>query len=106
MTIGSPLGIPHVKSNIYSERSYADVPVRTPTVVRDGWVNYADRGDPVSVNSHLRDDFGPNDAGIRVVDDMVLNDYVSPGGQKNSHKSYGYLRTPEFSEYLRDFLQT
>ena len=97
--------LPHVKSNIHSERSYADVPVRTPTVVRNNWINYADRKDPVSVDSHLRDDFGPNDAGKRVVDDLVMNDYVSPGGQKSPHKSFGYLRTPEFSENLRDFLQ-
>ena len=104
-TIGSPLGLPHVKANIHSERSYASVPVRTPTVVRESWVNYADNKDPVAVDAHLRDDFGPNGAGVRVEDDMIANDYTGPGGEKNTHKSYGYLRTPELSRRIRDFLE-
>ena len=104
VTIGSPLGMPHVKANIHGERSYADSPVRTPTVVTEGWVNYADRGDPVAVDTHLRDDFTSNSVGVRVQDDLVVNDYVSPIGDKNSHKSYGYLRTPEISRLIKQFL--
>ena len=106
VTIGSPLGMPHVKANIYKERSYTRVPVRTPTVVTEKWVNYADRRDPVAIDVHLRDDFGTNDAGIQVEDDLVINDYVSPLDERNSHKSYGYLRTPELSEHIRDFLRS
>ena len=104
VTIGSPLGMPHVKANIHRERSYTRVPVRTPTIVTERWVNYADRSDPVAIDTHLGDDFGPNDAGIRVEDDLVLNDYVSPVGEKSAHKSYGYLRTPELSNHIREFL--
>ena len=104
VTIGSPLGMPHVKANIHGERSHADSPVRTPTVVTEGWVNYADRGDPVAVDTHLRDDFTSNSVGVRVQDDLVVNDYVSPIGDKNSHKSYGYLRTPEISRLIKQFL--
>jgi len=106
VTIGSPLGLPYVKAKIYSERSYASVPVRTPTVVRERWVNYADRRDPVAVDTHLRDDFGPNDSNIRVEDDLIINDYVTPAGESKPHKSFGYLRTPELSEHIRDFLQS
>ena len=102
--IGSPLGMPHVKANIHRERSYSTIPVRTPTVVTERWVNYADRSDPVAIDTHLRDDFGPNDAGKQVEDDMVLNDYLSPSGEKSAHKSYGYLRTPELSRHVKDFL--
>ena len=105
VTIGSPLGLGFIKGNIYSERSYASVPVRTPTVVRERWVNYADRTDPVAVDSHLRDDFRANDDGIRVEDDMVFNDYVTSTGERKPHKSYGYLRTPELSQHIREFLQ-
>ncbi len=105
VTIGSPLGIPHVKDNIYNERStYASVPVRTPTVVTEKWVNYADRRDPVAVDAHLRDDFKANTRDIRVEDDLVLNDYVTSSGESKPHKSYGYLRTPELSEHIRRFL--
>ncbi len=107
VTIGSPLGLFEVKSRVHEERiTYTDVPVRTPTVVTDGWVNYADRRDPVAFDIHLADDYRPNGAGVHVVDDLVLNDYVSPSPkeERNSHKSYGYLRTPELSEYIQAFL--
>jgi pimeloyl-ACP methyl ester carboxylesterase len=107
VTIGSPLGVPLVKGYVWDERkSYALEPLRTPTVVTERWVNYADRKDPVARDIHLRDDFGPNDRGIQVEDDIVLNDYISPNGVSNPHKSYGYLRTPELSEHIRDFIQS
>lgn len=104
-TIGSPLGLPHVKAKVYEERPYDAVRVRTPTVVTEQWVNYADRGDPVAVDIHLADDYGPNKRAVRVKDDLVLNDYVSLRGKPNRHKSYGYLRTPELSEHIRDFIK-
>ena len=105
VTIGSPLGLFDVKSRVHTERiNYSEVPVRTPPVVTDGWANYADRRDPAVFDTHLGDDYRPNAAGIRVVDGLVLNDYVSPKRERNYHKSYGYLRTPEMSEYIRDFL--
>ena len=106
VTIGSPLGLPHVKTNIHSDRTYSPVPLRTPSVVTERWVNYADRRDPVALDIHLRDDFGPNDAGVRVEDDIIINDYVNPVDKdRNTHKSFGYLRTPELSEHIRDFLR-
>lgn len=106
VTIGSPLGLPHVKGKILEERDYASE-VRTPTIVTESWVNYADRKDPVAVDVHLRDDYKPNANDIRVVDDLVLNDYQRPGEDKqnNHHKSYGYLRTPEISEHIRKYLE-
>ena len=106
ITIGSPLGIPHVKDHVYEERSRYDsaVPVRTPSVVSVEWVNYADRKDPVAVDAHLRDDYKANARGIRVEDDLVINDYVTDDGESRPHKSYGYLRTPELSEHIRRFL--
>ena len=94
VTIGSPLGMPHVKRRIYEENHQ----VRTPSIVRQ-WTNLADRRDPVAVDVHLRDDFEANAAGVRVVDDLVMNDW---GGIH--HKSYGYLRTPEFTDLVRAFL--
>ena len=106
VTIGSPLGFPHVKGSVYRERGYSRIPVRTPTVVTERWVNYADRADPVAIDTHLRDDFGPNDAGVQAEDDLVINDYVSPSGDRSGHKSYGYLRTPELSDQVRDFLSS
>ena len=109
VTIGSPLGLPHVKAKILVERDYAGAEhmrVRTPTIVTKSWMNYADRRDPVALDTHLRDDFGPNDRGIRVEDDLITNSYLSPSGESNYHKSYGYLRTPELSEHIAEFLSS
>ena len=105
VTIGAPLGLPHVLHKIKEERTYDDR-VRTPSVVRGSWVNYADRRDPVCADIHLADDFAANDAGVTVRDDIVLNTYHKPGDEKaaNHHKSYGYLRTPEFSDQVGKFL--
>ena len=108
VTIGSPLGLPHVKDKIIRERPYANKKnkrkrLRTPTVVTERWVNYADRRDPVALDTHLRDDFGPNKRGISVEDDLIVNSYRSLRGEANYHKSYGYLRAPELSKHISAF---
>ncbi len=109
ITIGSPLGLPHVKKNIIDERAYSGLKknrVRTPTVVTGRWVNYADRKDPVALDVHLKDDYGKNKRGVQVEDDLVANRYESPAGKANHHKSYGYLRTPELSTHIKEFLES
>jgi len=110
VTIGSPLGLPHVKGKIIEERKYAGrkraARVRTPSIVTESWINYADRKDPVAADIHLRDDYRTNAHGVRVSDDLVENDYQAPNnGERNHHKSYGYLRTPELSRHVKEFLQ-
>lgn len=121
VTIGSPLGLPHVKGNIMQERKYvkkASKRVCTPSIVSKSWVNFSDRLDPVALDSHLSDDFCENGRGIEVKDDLVLNDYKKPKkgepgttegirdpkGKNNHHKSYGYLRMPELSELVKGFI--
>jgi hypothetical protein len=94
VTIGSPLGLPHVKYKIAQENPV----VRTPSIVKK-WTNLADKRDPVAIDTHISDDYGINAYGVRVRDDLVLNDW---GGI--NHKSYGYLRTPEFTDELKSFL--
>lgn len=107
VTIGSPLGLPHVKGKIVEQRGY-DPKVRTPSIVTKSWINFADRKDPVAVDIHLRDDYEENSSGVRVVDDLVKNDYHTRGKdgepKRNYHKSYGYLRTPELSAHVKQFL--
>jgi hypothetical protein len=104
VTIGSPLGMPHVKMKIYEENDL----VRTPTIV-GRWTNFADRRDIVAVDAKLADDYEANDQGVKVVDVPVINAYKSPAdrdppGKPNYHKSYGYLRTPELSTLIRGFI--
>ncbi|MEW6533996.1 MAG: alpha/beta hydrolase [Candidatus Auribacterota bacterium] len=104
ITIGSPLGLPHVKGKIIQERKY-DPSVRTPSIVTNKWINFSDKKDPVAVDIHLRDDYAQNDNGIQVIDDVILNDYQKPSDNKNNHhKSYGYLRAPELSESIYGFI--
>ena len=107
ITIGSPLGIPYVKQKIREQRTYNQKKdrVRTPTIITNSWVNFADRLDPVAIDAHLRDDYKANKKGIRVIDDLVVNDYIGLKGKRNHHKSYGYLRTPEVSKRVLEFLQ-
>ena len=99
VTIGSPLGLPHVKYKIAQENHLA----RTPTVVRK-WTNFADRRDPVSLDVHLAGDYASNDRGVEVRDDLVINSYVGRTSKPNYHKSYGYLRAPEVSKAIRAFI--
>lgn len=97
ITLGSPLGLPYVKAKAI-ENNRQQVP-QTPNSVHH-WVNMADRRDPITVDTHMADDYQANPSGVRVQDDLVLNDWGAP-----HHKIYGYLRTPEFSNTLRDCLQ-
>ncbi len=103
VTIGAPLGLPHVKFKISQENDL----VRTPSVV-GRWTNFADRRDVVAVEAKLADDYEPNDQGVKVADVPVINAYRSPldrypPDRPNYHKSYGYLRTPEMSNVVRAF---
>ena len=71
------------------------------------WLNYADRKDLVAVDASLADDYKENKHGIRVQDDLISNDYISEAkdSHRNPHKSYGYLRTPELSKHVMEFLE-
>ncbi len=106
VTIGAPLGLPHVKTKILQEAGPDDAAdaLCTPENVTGSWINYWDRRDAVAIDGHLRDDFRANKAGIRVVDDLVDNSYEGTTGAPNYHKSYGYLRAPELSKQINTFL--
>lgn len=99
ITIGSPLGLPHVKLKIFEENQT----LRTSSIVRQ-WTNLADRRDPVAFDTHLGDDYEANDRGVAVRDDLIINSYKNRTGKTNYHKIYGYLRAPELSDLVRKFI--
>jgi len=99
ITIGSPLGLPHIVNKIHE----AHGSVKTPTIV-NRWTNFADRRDPVAADERLADDFTANISGVEVRDDLVLNDWRVKSGPDIFHKSYGYLRTPEVTDAMVAFL--
>lgn len=105
-TIGSPLGLPIVISKIVNEqkaRINGSSVLKTPSGVTQDWYNFSDVMDNVAFNYKLSDDFSENYLGIKPVDYIVTNDYVIHG-ERNPHKSYGYLRAREFARILNDFI--
>jgi len=106
VTIGSPLGLPIVVSKITGELKSRDkeiMKLTTPPCVTGSWYNVADVLDYVAINYKLADDFYENQYGVKPVDIQVNNDFEI-GGKQNPHKSFGYLRTPEFAKILSDFI--
>ncbi len=105
ITIGSPLGLPIVKSKIAYENRHLLKDFRklkTPPGVMK-WYNFSDIEDYVAINYDLADDFSANERGVIVRDFIVNNDYRI-NDHKNPHKSFGYLRTPELASVIREFL--
>ena len=107
VTIGSPLGIPVVRGRMLARipREQGASPVlRTPENIQAGWYNLADFKDRVAINYDLRNEFAPNNRGVLPRDLLVYNNYEY-AGERNAHKSYGYLRCPEMAEILHGFLR-
>ncbi len=107
VTIGSPLGAPFVVSRIakYSKQiNKSDIPLKTPETVYKNWFNFSDIRDSIAMDYNLADDFAPNSHGVKVVDQLVTNTYKMDK-TINPHKSFGYLRTPEFIKLLNDFIK-
>ena len=71
-------------------------PVTVPDNVA-AWTNLADGEDVVAIMGALGSDYAASATGIALTDLRVVNAYRRPDGEPNHHKSYGYLRTPEFS---------
>lgn len=99
VTLGSPLGMPPV----WAKARASGQDPRTPSAVAR-WTNYADRRDPVAVDPQLANDYAPNAAGVGVRDHFILNGYQGLGGDSNHHKIYGYLRAPEVSGAVHEFI--
>ena len=106
VTIGSPLGLPVVKSKLAAERekdSSQPADIRTPENVLSNWFNLSDLRDKIAINYELSDDFQENARGVGPVDRIVSNNYEFMG-EKNPHKAYGYLRTSQMAEIISEFL--
>ncbi|NMC38575.1 MAG: hypothetical protein GYA41_09655 [Bacteroidales bacterium] len=105
VTMGSPLGLPVIMSNIAAELKMngKNSNLITPPGIMKNWYNYSDILDKVAFNYKLSDYYTQNDHGVKPVDLLVTNNYEI-NGIKNPHKVFGYLRTPEFSEVLSGFI--
>lgn len=106
ITMGSPLGLPVVIGKIAAEQKLGSEEINgvtTPSCVKKHWYNFSDIMDKVAFNYKLADDFNKNRHGVIPVDFLIVNNYEY-NGKRNPHKSYGYLRAPEFSKILNDFI--
>jgi hypothetical protein len=106
ITMGSPLGLPVIISKIAAEqrkRRFSDNVLRTPPGIIRNWYNFSDILDTVAFNYKLSDYFHCNKTNIRPIDYLIVNNYEI-NGKRNPHKSFGYLRTPEFSKILNEFV--
>ncbi|MCJ2073938.1 hypothetical protein MKK75_34980 [Methylobacterium sp. J-030] len=99
VTLGSPLGLAELKRKLADEHGTLRVPAAL-----HAWTNLMDRQDIATVGDDFAEIYAPNAAGARVRDVPVINAYRRPDGTENRHKSYGYLRTPEFSKAVAGFL--
>ena len=106
VTIGSPLGLPIIKRRLVAEKKEKSSKMRlkTPENVMSKWYNLSDLSDKIAFDYGLSDDFEENARHVRVIDKIVSNNYEYEGN-RNPHKSYGYLRTPELAEIVARFLQ-
>ncbi len=104
-TIGSPLGLPVVLGKIAAENKIysKEISMTTPESVKKHWYNFSDPLDNIAFDFRLSDDFNQNSSNIKPVDFIVSNNYEIEG-IRNPHKSYGYLRSPRFSEILYSFI--
>lgn len=106
ITIGSPLGHPIVMRKIFMEQKKkfdVNMKARTPENIQRRWLNLSDLEDKVAIDYELADDFKESSSRILPEDKVVYNNYFNHK-KRNPHKSYGYLRTSEMAEAIRDFV--
>jgi hypothetical protein len=106
VTMGSPLGLPVVISRIAAEmrqKGISDTRLKSPPGITGKWYNYADILDIVAFNYRLADYYDENSSGVKPVDQLIVNDYEF-NNVRNPHKAYGYLRTPQFTAAINEFI--
>lgn len=106
ITLGSPLGLPIITKKILMELGQKIDETSKPPVpdnIRRNWFNFSDLDDNVAANYNLADDYKSNKNKMLPKDIIVNNNYIYDG-QKNPHKVYGYLRTPQVAEAIYNFL--
>lgn len=106
ITIGSPLGLPVIVARVFAEQKNLNKRIKKPQApdsVTGKWFNFSDLEDQVALDHTLADDYGLNNNGFTAEDFTVINDYKI-NDIRNPHKSFGYLRTPEFAVVVNEFL--
>jgi hypothetical protein len=106
ITAGSPLGVPLVMKKILQEQNLPIHPktrIATPECITNYWFNLSDLDDKICVNYNLADDYHCNSKKVGPLDIVVKNLYEYKG-ERNPHKIYGYLQTPEMAKLILNYL--
>ena len=118
VTIGSPLGWPVIIKKTYLElrknnTANGELPdnniddqeiiLPTPEAICKKWYNIADLDDMIAFVSNLEKKFAPSAKNIRPHDITTKNDFVYKG-KSYPHKIYGYLRSPDLSQIVSEFI--
>jgi hypothetical protein len=104
ITMGSPLGQKYVLQKLLQKQK--DNPVnklQVPCNIKRNWYNISDLEDQVALNHLLAELYVCNSKSVKVSDKLVQNNYTN-NGVRDTHSSYGYLRTPELAEIVQSFL--
>jgi len=94
LTIGSPLGLPAVRSMFKQDIKKKKLPF--PPCVR-AWYNVADRRDPVALDGDLTDDI--EGANGRFSNYTAAG--INPDGPRNPHSGSGYLSIAQVRNHVR-----
>lgn len=97
VTLGSPLGLPVVRSMFKRWTGTGKLPF--PAGVRR-WVNVAERLDPVALDADLGDDV----AGARRRLRNIAGQGINPDWRRNPHSAAGYLAIPRVRAEVRGAL--
>ncbi len=91
VTLGSPLGIREIQDQLIED----GLPIEIPGGIAS-WHNFADRLDPVALDSRLANDFPPSDSAFgEIQDHRVVNRSLWNLANLNPHDSAGYLSHPD-----------
>jgi hypothetical protein len=86
---------------LYSSVNHKNKLTVPESIIRK-WINLSDLEDRVAINYDLNDDYGQNSHNVKIDDFQVFNDYVIDG-ERNPHKSYGYLRSKQLADIIVEF---
>ena len=104
VTIGSPLGQKYVINRYETEKKQnLTNKLIVPENILSKWYNLSDLQDQIALNHELKDFYRENSGKVMIEDQLVINNFIS-NGIRNPHKAFGYLRTPEFSKIVHEFL--
>lgn len=104
VSIGSPLGQKYVldKYKIENQKNILNK-LKVPENILTNWYNLSDLEDQVALNHEIADLYDTNSRKVKIVDQLVDNRFVNEG-IRNPHKAFGYLRVPQFSKIVNEFL--